>query len=213
MAILFDFDGTLFDTSYDIHQAVNDLLAEQQQPPLSYAAVRSLISKGSAGILQNAIPQPEAYVQRLLDLCVQAGFPSTKPFAGVDQLLNGIEAMGLQWGIVTNRTTALTMPILEGLGYATRAACIVCGDTTDKQKPDPKPLLHACTLLKVAPKDCVYVGDALTDIIAGRAAGMRTIAAKFGFIEPNTPVANWQADHIVNNPLDILTWIKNGYAQ
>lgn len=208
MAILFDLDGTLFDTSYDIHQAVNTLLAEKKQPPLDYMQVRNLISQGSAGILSGALPNPESYAQRLIELCIADGFPSTKPFAGVDQLLAGIEQLGLRWGIVTNRSTALTLPILSACGYLKRASCIVCGDTTDKQKPHPKPLLHACELIGVEPAACVYIGDAITDIAAGRAAGMRTIAAKFGFIEPGTQLNTWQADHIVSSPLEILTWIQ-----
>lgn len=208
MAILFDFDGTLFDTSHDIHAAVNQLLKEQNKPAIDYALVRGLVSQGSKAILEKVTELPEEHRARLLEICLEHNFPKSLPFPGIDELLSTLDKKSIPWGIVTNRSTAMTMPILECKGYAERPHCIVCGDTTDKSKPHPKPLLHAANLLNKQPENCVYIGDAKTDIDAGKAAGMQTVAAGFGFINPAEPVYSWQADYIVNSPADILPWIE-----
>lgn len=208
MAILFDFDGTLFDTSHDIHAAVNQLLKEQNKPEVDYAAVRTLISEGSKAILAKVTEFPEEHRARLLEICLEHDFPKSLPFPGIEELLSTLDRKSIPWGIVTNRSTALTMPILERRGYTNRPHCVVCGDTTDKSKPHPKPLLHAANLLNILPQKCVYIGDAKTDIEAGKAAGMHTVAAGFGFINPAEPITSWQADHIVNSPVDILPWIE-----
>ena len=209
MAVLFDFDGTLFDTSHDIHAAVNQLLAEQNKEPLGYQHVRSLINKGAKGILEVTLDNPEKYKSRVIEICMQLGFPKTKPFPGIADLLDELDQQNIPWGIVTNRISVLTAPILESAGYHQRAHCLVYGDTTDKIKPHPKPLLHAADLLNKAPSKCVYVGDAITDIQAGKAANMKTIAAAFGFINPAEPVHTWQADHVANTAADILPKIKS----
>lgn len=212
MAVLFDFDGTLFDTSQDLHAAVNQLLAENNYPSVPYSQLRALISKGSKGVLSVVEDNPTDLIPRLIEICFEHGFRQSKPFEGVATMLDQLDKDNIPWGIVTNRLTSMTKPILTRHGYLEKTRCLVCGDTTDKIKPSPKPLLHAAELIGVNPNKCIYIGDSITDIQAGKAAGMRTIAAAFGFINPEEPVDTWQADTIVQQVPDILPrireWVK-----
>lgn len=219
MTILFDLDGTLLDTSFDFHLAINQLLKTEKRPLADYAKIRSAISFGSKRMLSNALnfdnaieEHNEQYIKQLLpkflQLYEQTEFKNTFAFPGIQDLLDMLEQRNIAWGIVTNKLEALTMPLLKHANYLARSACVVCGDTTAKPKPAPDPLLHACNLLEVEPERCIYIGDAATDIQAGKAAKMRTIAAAFGFIPDNTNVADWQADIIVNHPNEIYPWIQ-----
>ncbi len=219
MAILFDLDGTLLDTSKDMYKAVNLLLQQENRPLAEYEHIRKVISFGSRKILAQGFkldpkndPAHAHYIEQLfprfLGLYAQTKFANTIAFEGIDELLNNLKRSNLTWGIVTNKNTALTKPLLEVTGYTPPSACVVCGDTTPKPKPAPEPLLHACKLIGVHPEECVYVGDSLTDIQAGKAAGMPTIAAAFGFIPDEVDVKDWQADHIAYTPAEIFPWIE-----
>jgi len=131
----------------------------------------------------------------------------TTLFPGMDALLADIEARGLAWGIVTNKPGWLTEPLLARLGLAWCPGCVVSGDTLPERKPHPAPLLHAATLIGCAPGCCVYVGDAERDVAAGRAAGMRTLVAAYGYIAPDESPAQWQAHAIVDSPAAIARWL------
>jgi 2-phosphoglycolate phosphatase len=219
MAILFDLDGTLLDTSRDMYIAASKVFAEEKLPTIDYTTFRSHISFGAKRIL-NAVLHPDAKTEdervayidylmpRFLTHYSNTKFQDTLAFAGIEDLLCSLEASNIAWGIVTNKAQALTEPLLKQVGYLERSACVVCGDTTSKSKPHPEPLLYACNLINVNPTNCIYIGDAATDIQAGKAAGMRTIAAAFGFIPNDVSPADWQADALVNNPAEILPWIK-----
>lgn len=219
MAILFDLDGTLLDTSHDLHTAINQTLQLANKPQVDYNKVRSRVSFGGKHMLASALnmdlsnnPEHAAYVDKLLpiflELYANTQFKQTVAFPGIEDLLLSLENNNIPWGIVTNKNTALTKPLLKSIGYSERTSCVVCGDTAARAKPAPDPLFYACNLLQVKPQDCIYVGDAITDIQAGKAAGMHTIAAAFGFIPENSIVADWQADFIVNEPHEIFPWIQ-----
>lgn len=219
MAILFDLDGTLLDTGPDIHRSVNAVLALEKRAPVDYEQIRPVISYGGAKILEAALnldvkhkPEDKQYLDKLLAIFFEIHLASdcklTTTFPGIDELLNGLEELQLPWGIVTNKTQALTEPLLAVTGHHLRSACVVFGDTTPHLKPHPASLNYACELLNVKAEDCVYVGDAATDIQAGKAAGMQTIAAAFGYVPPTVQVSDWQADHIATTASEILPWIK-----
>ena len=127
----------------------------------------------------------------------------TQLFPGMAELLDELERRGLKWGIVTNKAERYTHPLLKLLGVDHRAACVIGGDTTGKTKPDPAPLFAAAERMGIAAKNCIYVGDDRRDVQAGRAAGMKTIVVKFGYLHGNDP-ETWQADAMIDAPGELL---------
>jgi phosphoglycolate phosphatase len=211
--ILFDLDGTLADTAPDLAYALNQLLAEQGRRQLSLAQVRPLVSLGGRAMVEFACdlshddPAFEALYLRFLDLYRENLTTRTELFPMMERVLTHIEAKQLNWGIVTNKVAALTVPLVSALGLAERAACIVSGDSTPKQKPHPDPLLLACEQTGSHPRQCLYVGDAPRDIIAGRRAGMRTLVALFGYIPTGEDPLQWGADGAIATPIGLIEWL------
>ena len=209
-AIFFDLDGTLADTAPDLGAALNLLLAEQGRQTVAQALLRPHVSAGARGLLQagfGLLPGDPAYPAlhtRFLDLYEGALCSATTLFPGMAELLDELEARAIAWGVVTNKPARFTLPLMAALGLADRAAAIVSGDTTARAKPDPLPLFHACELAGVAPAAAAYVGDDLRDIQAGRAAGMRTLVAAWGYLGDGLPMEQWGADHLVDRPAAVL---------
>lgn len=215
-AVLFDLDGTLADTAADLAAALNRVRADRALPPLPLATLRPQASHGARGLLAAGFgvgrehdqfaPLRDAFLAYYGDaLCVQ-----TRLFPGALDVLAEIERRGLRWGIVTNKASRFTLPVLESLALATRAAAVICGDTTAQSKPHPAPLLAAAAVLATAPGDCVYVGDAERDIIAGRAAGMHTLIASYGYVGGEETPAAWQADGAIDALPRLLDWLPDG---
>ncbi|KQQ46408.1 phosphoglycolate phosphatase [Duganella sp. Leaf126] len=211
-AILFDLDGTLADTAPDLAAAVNLLRTARDLPPADYALLRPTASAGARGMIGVAFgltPEDDGY------LALRDGFfdnyaahiaDHSTLFDGVPQLLDGITAAGVAWGVVTNKPKRFTDPLLPLIGLD-HAACAISGDTTPHAKPHPAPLLEAAARLGLDPRDCWYVGDDLRDIQAGKAAGMPTIAAGWGYCGPHKPL-DWQADRVLDDPLALLALLQ-----
>jgi 2-phosphoglycolate phosphatase len=211
-AMLFDLDGTLLDTAPDMGGALNRLLDEEGHAPLPATAIRPVVSHGAARLVKLGFPSVdgdefERLRLRFLDLYARHLAVETTPFPGLLDLLDELERRSVRWGVVTNKPGWLTDPLLAGLGLSQRAGCVVSGDTVAERKPHPLPLLHAAHLIRVAPQACVYVGDAERDIQAGRAAGMRTVVAAYGYIGADDSPANWNATGIVDHPQQLLSWV------
>jgi phosphoglycolate phosphatase len=213
-AVLFDLDGTFADTAPDLGAALNHVLALHGNPPLPIEVSRLQASHGSAGLLQLGfgIAPDDARFAALRDaflahytdhICAH-----TVLFPGMAELVGELEARGLPWGIVTNKPHRFTVPLMQALGYAGRAACLVSGDTCAQAKPHPLPLQHAAGLLGVAPECCLYLGDDKRDMEAANAARMRGIIARYGYIAPETALATWQAAGEVQAPLELLRYIN-----
>ena len=213
-AVLFDLDGTLLDTAPDMGAALNQVLVEQRREPLPHHAIRPVVSHGSRGLIDRGfgVDIDDDYRALLTErfLTVYAGMVAvdTRPFAGMEQVVDTIEEAGLAWGIVTNKPGWLTTPLLETLGLADRAGCVVPGDALPQRKPDPAPLEHAADLLRIDPAHCIYIGDAERDIAAGRAAGMVTLVAAYGYIEASDNPDDWNADGSIDHPMQILGWLN-----
>ncbi len=211
--VLFDLDGTLADTAPDLGFALNELLREHGQQPLSHDQIRPRASYGARALLQlgfGITPDDTGYDalrRRFLDLYAANLCRETQLFPGVGELLSALPQRGLNWGIVTNKPAFLTEPLVRALGLAATAACVVSGDTTANTKPHPAPLLYACAQCGTAPANCLYVGDAARDIEAGRVAGMHTLVAMFGYIGETDDPPSWGADALVHSPGDVLEWI------
>jgi phosphoglycolate phosphatase len=207
--ILFDLDGTLIDTAPDMAAALNDLLAAEGREVLPFASIRPHVSHGAAGLLRIGfgLEGESAEMTRLrasfLDRYQANLAGASRPFPGIDALLQRIEDEGRVWGVVTNKPGWLTEPLLRLLGLEARAAVIVSGDTLAQRKPDPAPLLHACALAGFAPAEAVYVGDAERDVAAGVAAGMDTFVALYGYLGPDDRPADWGATALIEHPDDL----------
>ena len=215
-AVFFDLDGTLADTAPDLAGALNRLKAEHGLPPSPLEQLRPQVSNGVRGMLRigfGITPESRPYpalAERFLHLYATTLCVETRLFAGMDELLSYLDDAGIAWGIVTNKAERFARPLIDALGLTTRCACIVGGDTAARPKPFADPLLHACTLTGVVPTDCFYVGDDIRDIQAGKAAGMRTVGAAYGYLGSSPPISTWDTDAIIAHPLDLLSLLGKG---
>jgi len=208
-AVLFDLDGTLLDTAPDMAAALNTLRRLEGLEPLPFAQIRPHVSHGAARLIKIGFEcesgdRFNALRLRFLDLYRADLAVGTRPFEGIDDLLDDLERRGIAWGVVTNKPGWLTDPLLSALGLYERAGCVVSGDTLPERKPHPMPLLHAAKLLATDPRRCIYIGDAERDIQAGRAAGMKTLVAGFGYLSAEDAPASWSADAILARPAELL---------
>ena len=209
--MLFDFDGTLADTAPDLAGALNRLRNQHALPSLPLEAVRPYASSGARGLLRigfDLAPGDARYEemkQAFLAHYDAAICGETRLFPGIAELLAQLEARNIAWGIVTNKATRYTVRLVERLGLAGRAGCVVCGDTTPHIKPHPAPLLAAAERLALAPVRCSYVGDDLRDIQAAQAAGMASIAVEYGYSgADNGGPRSWNADAVIARPIDLI---------
>jgi phosphoglycolate phosphatase len=209
-AVLFDFDGTLADTAADLSRALNRLRSARGLDELPLEKLRPYASAGARGLIGAGLgilpehPEFKGLRDAFLDhyaaeICVDTGL-----FPGVVELLAALDARGLRWGIVTNKSTNLTWMLVKELGLDARVACVVCGDTTPHLKPHPASLLHAARELALAPGHCIYLGDDLRDIQAARSAGMHAVAVAWGY---GGNVHEWNADAVVDRPQDLIEWL------
>ena len=209
MALLFDLDGTLLDTAPDFLYVVNKLRTEEKLSKLSLQDIRSSVSHGLAAVLKAGFGYSkehslyESLAKRFLHDYRNCLGQHTQQFPGIPELLSLLEDNDIPWGIVTNKPAHLTEPLLEIMNLKDRAACIVSGDTTPNPKPHPAHLLLAAKNLKIEPQNCIYIGDAACDIVAGKAANMTTVCALFGYIHSFSEAKEWQADHYIEHASEI----------
>lgn len=214
LAVLFDLDGTLADTAPDLARALNRVRAAQGLEPMPLETTRSYTSSGARGLLKVGFglePGDERYETlklQFLDFYAAEICVDTRLFEGMAELLEALDRERLPWGVVTNKAERFTFPLLDGLRLGGRAACIVGGDTTGRLKPHPDPLLHAATSLRLPPEACLYVGDDLRDVQAARAAGMRVLAARYGYLGDGGTIESWQADAIIEHPRQVLEYVQ-----
>lgn len=211
--ILFDLDGTLVDTAPDLGHALNIQLSRHGRPTLSDATIRPFASHGSRGLigLGFGITPADAGFVALRDeyLSIYDTVFTRSPvlLQGIAALLQVIESKELKWGIVTNKPRRFTQPLIKSMGLDQRAACVVSGDDAPQPKPSPATLLMACEQINVKPENCIYIGDAERDIQAGKAAGMQTAVALFGYIDISDKPQDWGADVMLQKPEDLLDLI------
>ncbi len=214
-AVLFDLDGTLADTAPDMVGALNLLCLERGKEPIPFPVARPHVSHGSRALVNLGFPDASEtdaamLVARFLELYRRNLCTATQVFDEMNEVLATLERQRIEWGIVTNKPAYLTDPLIELLKLSGRTRCVISGDTLPERKPHAMPLLHASELLSVRPERCLYVGDAERDIVAGRAAGMYTLVACYGYIVEDENPAGWQADGLIDRPRDILAWLTAG---
>ena len=215
-AVLFDLDGTLLDSAPDLAAAANQMRANRGLPELPAQHYRAHTGMGARGMLAVAFAlTPEhgdaydRHKQEFLTHYEACLTQRTRAFDGVAELIAQLQARPLPWGVVTNKAARYTQPITAAMAdLFGGAAALVCGDTTPHTKPHPAPLLEAARQLGLPPAGCLYVGDDQRDIIAGRAAGMRTVAAAYGYLGQQPDVARWQAHATIKTPLELLKLLQ-----
>ena len=214
--VLFDLDGTLVDTAHDLGLALNKQLARYGKPALTHDEIWPIASHGSRGLLAlgfgitPADKNFEAMKTEYLDLYESVFTNNPNFLPDIAELLNQFELAGIKWGIVTNKPRRFSVNLTKAVKMGTsnlyeQAACLVCGDDAPQPKPAPDTLLMACKETNTTPSNCVYVGDAERDVQAGRAAGMKTIVALFGYIAESDKPAEWGADAMISKPSELLS--------
>lgn len=209
-AVLFDLDGTLIDSAPDLGAAADKMRLDRGMPSLPHALYRPMAGAGARGMLQVAFgiaPQDPAFESMREEFFAnyeRCMTHNTYAFDGVSALLHTLEQRGLPWGVVTNKSERFTRPLTQAMPIFANAAVVVSGDTTPHAKPHPAPLLEAANRLGVDPRHCIYVGDDERDIIAGHAAGMRTVAATYGYLGSQLDTAAWHADAEIKSPIALL---------
>lgn len=213
-AVLFDLDGTFADTAPDLGYAVNQMRIARNLPPVPEEKTRPVTSSGARGLLGAGFgitPDHADYPamrDEFLNIYEANLCRETRLFDGMAHLIDALESRALSWGIVTNKAERFALPLIKLLGYGKRAACVIGGDTTGRLKPHPDPLYAAARAIRIAPELCLYVGDDERDVQAGRAAGMTTVAVRYGYLNGSDP-ASWGADAVINAPIDVLPLITS----
>lgn len=213
-AVLFDLDGTLIDSAPDLGAAADQMRLRRGMSSKPLTEYRPHVGSGARGMLQVAFGMDtqhgdyEHYKEEFFTHYENCLTQRTRPFDGVDQLVAALLKRGLRWGVVTNKAQRFTAPITRSMGLFDSASTVISGDTTPHAKPHPEPLLEAARRLSLAPAQCIYVGDDERDIRAGRAAGMCTVAAQYGYLGAGADVATWGADAEVSSPLQVLQLLE-----
>lgn len=212
-AVLFDLDGTLLDTADDLGAALNHVLMQYSLPNVAADKYRPIASNGAQGLLELGFGEKlplfnyEMLRAEFLDFYETNIATKTKLYHGTASLIEKLNSKEISWGIVTNKPEYLTKRLLPYFSEFNSSQVMVGGDTLAQRKPHPEPLLYAAKKLKIAPEQCLYVGDAIRDIEAGNAANMTTVIAQWGYIQQGEDLSKWQADFSCKKPLDLLSII------
>lgn len=213
-AVLFDLDGTLIDSAPDLGAAADSMRLRRGMPSLSQDCYRPLCGSGARGMLHAAFgitPEHADYGAMKEEFFVAYSdclLQRTQPFHEVLEMIELLRLRGLSWGVVTNKSQRFTGPITQAIPLFATASAIVSGDTTPHAKPHPAPLLEAARRMSVSPAECIYVGDDERDILAGRAAGMGTVVARYGYLGVGADVAAWGASAEVSSPIELLNLLE-----
>jgi len=208
-AVLFDMDGTLLDTAPDFIAIIQAMRQDQGLAAADEARLRGVISGGAKAMILAGFevdplgaelePLRLEFLERYRTQCAI----HTRLFDGMEEILRDLDAARLRWGVVTNKPVRFAEPIMQRLGLAERSACLVCPDHVTHSKPDPEMVVLACRQLDVDPQTALFIGDDLRDIESGRAAGSKTVAARYGYIHPDDHPEHWGADAIIDHPLEL----------
>lgn len=213
-SVLFDLDGTLIHTAPDLVGALNDMRREDGRDPLPEDVLAPYCSFGGRGLLGRGfdlVPEDAGYraaYDRFITRYRERMTCESHPYPGIRDLVAQLATNDCAWGVVTNKAEALAVPLLEFTAFDPPPGCVIGGDTAGVAKPDPRPILLACERLGVDPAHSIYVGDSDRDIAAGRAAGMPTIAASYGYVPADDDVARWEADAVVDSPNELWAAIR-----
>jgi phosphoglycolate phosphatase len=221
-AVLFDLDGTLLDTAADIGLALNRAVADFGWAPVPADAVRAMIGRGAPLLISRVA----ASQHRTLDEATHAaltecyldhygalqdsGEASASPFEGTREALRQLHGAGLHLAVVTNKQRRFAVSLLRRVAFDGWVECIVGGDSCERRKPDPEPLLFACRTLQIPPAQALMVGDSISDVRAARAAGIPVVCVPYGYNEGEDP-RTLPCDALIEN-LSLLPALLLGEA-
>jgi phosphoglycolate phosphatase len=214
-AVLFDLDGTLIDSAPDLGAAVDQMRVDRGMPSLPLVHYRPMAGAGARGMIGLAFgftpehPEYDAMKEEFFRNYEACMTQRTFAFEGVVQMIDALVAAQLPWGVVTNKSKRFAEPLTQAMPLFKTAAVVISGDTTPYAKPHPEPLFEAARRLGIAPSACVYVGDDERDIVAGLAAGMKTVAATYGYLGTQSDVQKWQAHAHIQSPRELDDLISN----
>jgi 2-phosphoglycolate phosphatase len=209
-AVLFDLDGTLIDSAPDLGDAADKMRTDRGLSSLPEDMYRPMAGAGARGMLKVAFgitPEDADYDVMREEFFVnyeRAMTVRTYVFDGVHEVIESLRQRDMLWGVVTNKMARFTDPLTQAIPLFATATAIVSGDTTPHAKPHPEPMFEAARRLGISPDLCLYVGDDERDIVAGRAAGMRTVAASYGYLGEKSNIQSWGADLHIDSPLKLL---------
>lgn len=212
-AVLFDLDGTLVDTAPELIHTLNEMRRRRGLAEMDHAPLRAQASHGTQGLIRLGFgvghdhPEFQDLRAEFLDIYIEHLTARSDLFPGMEEVLDGLEARGIPWAVVTNKPAFLTEPLLRDLGLLERAASVVSGDTCAHPKPHPEPVLHACRCMGASPDRCLYVGDAARDVEAATAAGMPTLVALYGYLGGDDLPETWGAAGFIQSPLGLMDWL------
>ena len=213
-AILFDLDGTLLDSAPNLGLAADKMRQTRQMPSLDYSEYRPYAGAGARGMIKVALghtpdhPEFEAMREEFFKNYESDLISLTHPFVDVPNVLLSLQSNQFKWGIVTNKSQRFTTPLVKQYSILANASAVISGDTTPHSKPHPAPLLEAAKRIGISPNECMFVGDDERDVQAGRAAGMLTVAASYGYLSGSKNVSHWRADFEIDSPIELLKILK-----
>lgn len=213
-AVLFDLDGTLIDSAPDLGAAADKMRTDRGLTSLPLEHYRHMAGAGARGMIGIAFgitpehPDFEAMKEEFFVNYENCMTERTQIFEGVVDMVASLVALGMPWGVVTNKSSRFTDPLTSSMPLFATAGTIVSGNTTPHAKPHPEPLYEAARRLAVDPSRCIYVGDDERDIVAGLAAGMGTVAATYGYLGQQADISRWNAHLQIDSPIDLLKFLK-----
>jgi len=210
-ALLFDFDGTLVNTAIDMVNSLQELATHHNMDgEFSVDDYKEFVSQGALGLIKSIFKEGcnetyESLKQQYLDIYQRHFIRSNHLFDGMQDVLQYLHQKEILWGIVTNKPSWLTRPIVKTMTELPDDVLLLCADEVGISKPDPSGLLQAAKALELQPADCYYLGDAESDVVAAHRAGMQSLIAAWGYLPSGVDIEGWQADRIIKHPQDLMS--------
>lgn len=205
-AILFDLDGTLFQTDPELSDAINLMLSDLKMPGLKKDNIKNFIGKGAKNLIEQSLraalkKDPSLFLKKAEQLFEKHYLKiaaNSQMYEGVEKTINYLKTQGIILGCVTNKPSIYTSDLMHKSGLNEYMDIIVSGDTTEKKKPNPMPITYALNQIKIEPKDAIMVGDSCIDIEAGFAAGTFVITVPYGYQYEESIVSD-KVDYALSN--------------
>ena len=217
-AILIDLDGTLLDTIPDLAAGANGMLNELGAPTLPLETITTFVGKGTERLVRRCLedervqlPADAQSVKQALEIFNRhyhaVNGREAALYPGVLEGLQAFRDQGARLAVVTNKPVEFTLPLLESTGLAPWFDVVVGGDTCERKKPDPMPMLHACAQMQCSPEQALAIGDSVNDALAARAAGIAVLAVPYGYNE-GLDIRSLDVDGIVAGIDEAAAWAQ-----